>query len=315
MLRGAVGREGAEDAFQETFLAALRAYPSLRRRAQPARLAGDDRAPQGDRPPPGAGTCAGPGRRRCARRRSSTPIPPTARSGVGRGAAAEAAGRGDPALRQRPPARGDRRGARLLAGGGAPQPARGTETTAKGDGMTATMDNTVINKSLERLRERAAAEGLLDVAYATADSPFGTLLLARTPQGLVRLGLPSEDVEATLADLAERISPRVLEAPDRARRGAARARGLLRGPPPRVRAADRLAAQPRLPAPRPRRASPRSPTARPAPTPTSPARPATSARSAPPARPARATRSRSSSPATGWCAATAASASTRAASR
>jgi RNA polymerase sigma factor (sigma-70 family) len=30
VLRGAVGREGAEDAFQETFLAALRAYPQLR---------------------------------------------------------------------------------------------------------------------------------------------------------------------------------------------------------------------------------------------------------------------------------------------
>ena len=30
VLRGAVGREGAEDAFQETLLAALRAYPSLR---------------------------------------------------------------------------------------------------------------------------------------------------------------------------------------------------------------------------------------------------------------------------------------------
>src|ERR1700742_1728051 len=29
VLRGAVGREGAEDAFQETFLAALRAYPDL----------------------------------------------------------------------------------------------------------------------------------------------------------------------------------------------------------------------------------------------------------------------------------------------
>jgi len=79
--------------------------------------------------------------------------------------------------------------------------------------MTATMDNTVINKSLERLRERAAAEGLLDVAYATADSPFGTLLLARTPQGLVRLGLPGEGIDETLADLAERISPRILEAP------------------------------------------------------------------------------------------------------
>jgi methylated-DNA-[protein]-cysteine S-methyltransferase len=79
--------------------------------------------------------------------------------------------------------------------------------------MTATMNNTVINKSLERVRERAAAEGLLDVAYATADSPFGTLLLARTPQGLVRLALPGEDPDATLAELAERISPRVLEAP------------------------------------------------------------------------------------------------------
>ncbi len=29
LLRGAVGREGAEDCFQETFLAALRAYPGL----------------------------------------------------------------------------------------------------------------------------------------------------------------------------------------------------------------------------------------------------------------------------------------------
>jgi RNA polymerase sigma factor (sigma-70 family) len=29
MLRGAVGRDGAEDCFQETFLAALRAYPDL----------------------------------------------------------------------------------------------------------------------------------------------------------------------------------------------------------------------------------------------------------------------------------------------
>ena len=39
--------------------------------------------------------------------------------------------------------------------------------------MTAIMDNTIINKSLERLRERAAAEGLLDVAYATPTRPSG----------------------------------------------------------------------------------------------------------------------------------------------
>ena len=79
--------------------------------------------------------------------------------------------------------------------------------------MTPTTKSPVLKKNLEAVRERAAAEGLLDVAYATADSPFGTLLLAKTPQGLVRLGLPNEDPDELLADLAGRISPRVLEAP------------------------------------------------------------------------------------------------------
>jgi methylated-DNA-[protein]-cysteine S-methyltransferase len=74
--------------------------------------------------------------------------------------------------------------------------------------MTKTME-----RSLEALRERADAEGLFDVAYATADSPFGTLLLAKTPQGLVRVGLPHEEFDPLLVDLAGRISPRVLEAP------------------------------------------------------------------------------------------------------
>ena len=75
--------------------------------------------------------------------------------------------------------------------------------------------------TLKRLRERAAAEGLLDVAYADADSPYGALLLARTPRGLVRVGLPNQDRDEVLAELAERVSPRVLEAPaalDEARR-------------------------------------------------------------------------------------------------
>jgi methylated-DNA-[protein]-cysteine S-methyltransferase len=80
---------------------------------------------------------------------------------------------------------------------------------------------TALARSVESLGERAAAEGLLDVAYATAESPFGELLLARTPQGLVRIGLPGEDPDALLVDLAGRISPRVLESPaglDRERR-------------------------------------------------------------------------------------------------
>jgi methylated-DNA-[protein]-cysteine S-methyltransferase len=37
------------------------------------------------------------------------------------------------------------------------------------------------------LADRAAAEGLLDVAYATVDSPLGGLLVAGTPRGLVRV--------------------------------------------------------------------------------------------------------------------------------
>lgn len=67
--------------------------------------------------------------------------------------------------------------------------------------------------SLEHLTERAASEGLLDVAYTTVDSPFGTLLVATTPRGLVKVNLPSQDPDAALQDLAVRISPRMLEAP------------------------------------------------------------------------------------------------------
>jgi methylated-DNA-[protein]-cysteine S-methyltransferase len=67
--------------------------------------------------------------------------------------------------------------------------------------------------SLQRLADRAAAEGLLDIAYTTTDSPFGPLLLATTKRGLVRVGLPNQDAEDLLADLAARISPRVLESP------------------------------------------------------------------------------------------------------
>jgi methylated-DNA-[protein]-cysteine S-methyltransferase len=61
----------------------------------------------------------------------------------------------------------------------------------------------------------AARDGLLDVGYATADSPVGPLLLAATPAGVVRVSFAREGFDAVLASLAERISPRVLEAPAR----------------------------------------------------------------------------------------------------
>jgi methylated-DNA-[protein]-cysteine S-methyltransferase len=58
------------------------------------------------------------------------------------------------------------------------------------------------------------AAGLLDVAYATLDSPLGSLLLAATPRGLVRIAyLSSSDERELLQHLAARISPRVLAAP------------------------------------------------------------------------------------------------------
>ena len=64
--------------------------------------------------------------------------------------------------------------------------------------------------------ERAAQVGdLLDIAYRTVDSAVGPLLLAATPQGLLRVAFASEGQELVLADLAQRISPRVLQAPTR----------------------------------------------------------------------------------------------------
>ncbi len=66
------------------------------------------------------------------------------------------------------------------------------------------------------LDEAAAAAGLLDVAYATLDSPLGTLLVAATPRGLVRIAyLDHDEEESVLRQLATKISPRVLAAPRR----------------------------------------------------------------------------------------------------
>ena len=58
----------------------------------------------------------------------------------------------------------------------------------------------------------AADLGLLDVAYATLESPVGRLLLAATPRGLVRLAyLDSDEQEdAVLEQLARRVSPRIV---------------------------------------------------------------------------------------------------------
>jgi methylated-DNA-[protein]-cysteine S-methyltransferase len=68
-------------------------------------------------------------------------------------------------------------------------------------------------EAASRLAERAAATGLADVSYTSADSPFGTLLIAATRRGLVRVAFPEEDGEEVLERLARRLSPRIVEAP------------------------------------------------------------------------------------------------------
>jgi methylated-DNA-[protein]-cysteine S-methyltransferase len=72
----------------------------------------------------------------------------------------------------------------------------------------------VVDFDAARFAHRAVKEGLLDVAYAHADSPLGRLLLAATPRGLACVSYSefrSED--ETLERLAARLSPRVIEAP------------------------------------------------------------------------------------------------------
>ncbi|HYI98914.1 MAG TPA: methylated-DNA--[protein]-cysteine S-methyltransferase [Thermoleophilaceae bacterium] len=70
-------------------------------------------------------------------------------------------------------------------------------------------------RTLDAIAARAADEGLVDVAYTQADSPFGPLTVAATDRGLVLLAYPERPLDELLGRLAERISPRVLEAPAR----------------------------------------------------------------------------------------------------
>jgi methylated-DNA-[protein]-cysteine S-methyltransferase len=77
-----------------------------------------------------------------------------------------------------------------------------------------------LDSAVEGLLARAERDGLIDVAYAQVDSPFGELLIARTDRGVVRLKLPGGrdgkiSVDDTLVALAAQVSPRVLEAPSR----------------------------------------------------------------------------------------------------
>jgi methylated-DNA-[protein]-cysteine S-methyltransferase len=73
----------------------------------------------------------------------------------------------------------------------------------------------VLTRLHTRLAEAAQRDGILDVAYRTLDTPVGTLLVASTEQGLIRVAYQVQDHDAVLADLAAAVSPRILHAPAR----------------------------------------------------------------------------------------------------
>ena len=254
-LRAMVGPDDAEDCFQETFIAALRAYDRMDGRHPRAwvmtiarRKAIDHHRARARRPEP---------REHAARDRGAA----DATGGLGdldgevwtavAGLCETQADRGGPALRGRPRLPRDRRCAGVQRGGGAAPGGRrpagpAPEDRSRGDdamSIDARRIGAVLGEGTDelaadaaaRLIARAEAEGLVDVAYASYDSPLGTGHIAATSRGLVSVGLPNLEADAFLAQLTRAsrrgcssCRARLDERPPRARR-------VLRGPPARLR--------------------------------------------------------------------------------
>lgn len=96
-----------------------------------------------------------------------------------------------------------------------------TPATHPTDAATDLLDQlgTVDAQTLSRLHDRLAAAAdsasLVDVAYRSLDTPVGSLLLASTDVGLVRVAFARQGHDEALAELADRVSPRVLRLPRR----------------------------------------------------------------------------------------------------
>jgi methylated-DNA-[protein]-cysteine S-methyltransferase len=86
--------------------------------------------------------------------------------------------------------------------------------------LHAASDAVDFERASREFSARAEDEGLVEVTYASVDSPFGEMLLAATDRGIVKLALPSHagselKPDLVLTELAATVSPRVLEAPAR----------------------------------------------------------------------------------------------------
>ncbi len=210
LLRRKLGRDRADDAFQETFLRALRAY---------------DRLDHGEHLRAWVLTIASRVAidvHRRARPTGEVPELPhedarPAYEDLGEltdGLPAEGACRRRAALRLRPHLRPDRRSARLeprrspsgrLFRGASPE---------KGDRMSvpAELDR--------RFRDAAARSGMLDAGYDIVDSPLGQLLVASSDRGILRISFDA-DVDQHVEWLSRAAGRNVLRAPrqvDRVRR-------------------------------------------------------------------------------------------------
>jgi methylated-DNA-[protein]-cysteine S-methyltransferase len=76
-------------------------------------------------------------------------------------------------------------------------------------------DDDTMSRLHVRLEQAAEADQALDVAYRTIDTPVGTLLLAATTVGLVRVAYDVEGHDTVLTQLADAVSPRILRSPSR----------------------------------------------------------------------------------------------------
>ena len=74
-------------------------------------------------------------------------------------------------------------------------------------------DDDALARLHQRLEHAANTADVLDVAYRTIDTPVGTLLLAATTVGLVRVAYDVEGHDAVLGRLADTVSPRILRSP------------------------------------------------------------------------------------------------------
>ena len=257
--RALVGPADADDAWSETFLAALRAYPDLRpdsnvrawlvtiahrkaidqlrgasRRATPdAGRPRRRRAPTPGSSPP-TPTCW---RRSTPCRPSSGPRSPTTTSPA------------SPTPRSARSSRRSEAAARRSAADGIAS-LRKTYGEERSDDhrddhhpAPTTSSASSASDALGRARPPActpasssgpAPKGLLDVAYRTVDTPYGSLLLAATPQGLVRVAFEGEGHDAVLAEPGRRGQPADPAVGPRHRRRRPPARRVLRPPPPRA---------------------------------------------------------------------------------